>query len=86
LALLKTTALHAGSSAVPSAWRDKALAIISPEITQPHLKPSFLGPSPILREEAISIIGTIVHFALYKNKLPGNHNRSSLNSLLIYDF
>jgi hypothetical protein len=80
---MKTTALHAGLSAVPGAWRDKALAITSPEITQPHLKPSFLRPSPILREEAISVIDTIVHFALYKNKLPRNHNRSSLNSLVI---
>jgi hypothetical protein len=70
----------------PARGEDKALAITSPEITQPHLKPSFLGPSPILRKEAISVIGTIVHFALYKNKLPRNHNRSSLYSSLIYDF
>jgi hypothetical protein len=78
-ALLKTTALHAGSSTVPSAWQDNSFAISSSEVTQTHLKPSFLRPSPILREEAISVIGTIVHFALYKNKLPGNHNQSSVN-------
>jgi len=47
-----------------------AFAIAAPEITQPYLKPSLLRPIPTLREEAISVICTIVHFALYKNKLP----------------
>jgi hypothetical protein len=41
-----------------------------PKITQPHLKPSFFGPIPILGEETVAVVWTIVHFALDKNKLP----------------
>jgi hypothetical protein len=59
-----------------------AFAITSPELTPPYLKPSLLRPIPTLREEAISVIGTIVYFALDENKLPRTHNRSSLNFLI----
>jgi len=35
-----------------------------PKITQPHLKPSFFRPLPILGEEAVTFISGIVNFAL----------------------
>jgi hypothetical protein len=43
---------------------------------QPSLKPSLVGPLPILREQSISVIYSAVNFALDKNKLPESHSHS----------
>ena len=42
----------------------------SAKFTQPSLKPSLLGPHPILPDQSISVIYAAVNFALSKNKLP----------------
>src|SRR6266545_8038983 len=48
----------------------------STKFTQPGLKPSLLGPHPILRDRSISVIYAAVNFALSKNNLPESHSHS----------
>jgi hypothetical protein len=63
----------------------QTFATTFPKITQPHLKPSFFGPLPILGHETVAVIWTVVNFALDENKLPQTHDRCSLNFLIIFD-
>src|SRR5262245_36676537 len=49
------------------------------EIIQAFLKPSPPWPIPVLRWEAISGVGAVVHSALQKNQLPRSHEYSSIS-------
>lgn len=42
----------------------KESAVVSSDMAQPLLEPSLFGPIPILWEKQISVIFSIVHFAL----------------------
>ena len=44
--------------------------MVSAKFAQPSLKPSLLGPFPILRDKPISVIYSVVNFALDENELP----------------
>jgi hypothetical protein len=46
-----------------------------PKIAEPVLKPSLFRPLPFLGDEAVSVVETIVYFALTENQLPRAHNR-----------
>jgi len=50
--------------------------MVSAKFAQPSLKPSLLGPLPILRDESISVIYSVVNFALDENELPESHSHS----------
>ena len=45
-------------------------AVAFAQVTQACLKPRSLGPMPILGREPISVIRTIVYFALLEDELP----------------
>jgi len=55
-----------------------------PKIAEPVPKPSLFRPIPVLGDEAVSVIETIVYFALTENKLPCSHNRPLLKFAQAY--